>query len=424
MNIHRPKMQATATAIKPTLEAGNDKDDAAGSGASLMNKGATEDEILKGLLELVGTPGGDIMGGDGKMNVDVAAALGKLDIEFKGLLSESMRSNEEDDADIAELREMTENGFDLRCAWGQRFRRSPEHKSAGYQGLNRADKAQFRKDWAATKLSELQYKKTKVMSYQKIDKTVGKYLPFYRVWEAEGGPRDPGALEASLKHCRRCVMMGPPFISMNGMTDRLEFLHIERSRSEVFSKCWSMFMTETSQESTPKKVLPATAGSPEKTSEEASTGKEGQEEMEDLPENPEQVPERSKDVPKPPKPQKTKTPLELAISEANDIKKTYSSAMTSARSVLDAIEVDDSWQPFAGIASPLRKAVQALSGVMTTFAREFLSQEMKQIRRRYDEPTLISNLKSFSAHLLGKVEAVDIEAKRMIAMHHARAATG
>ena len=48
-------------------------------------------------------------------------------------------------------------------------------------------------------------------------------MPFYKVWKAEGGPEDPGAWTAAITHCSRCLAMSGPWVSINPLTDRIEF---------------------------------------------------------------------------------------------------------------------------------------------------------------------------------------------------------
>ncbi len=75
----------------------------------------------------------------------------------------------------------------------------------------------------------------------------------------------------------------------------------------------------------------------------------------------------------------------------------------------------------AGISQPLKKAVQALSQVMSLFARQFLSQDSKQMRKGMSEKELLEGLRNFVVVFKEKVEQLDVEARRLIAMHSARA---
>ena len=66
-------------------------------------------------------------------------------------------------------------------------------------------------------------------------------MPFNILWQREGGHRDPLALSAAISHASKYVQMGGPWISMNKMTNRVEFLHLKRIVREQFSQCWSMY---------------------------------------------------------------------------------------------------------------------------------------------------------------------------------------
>jgi len=72
------------------------------------------------------------------------------------------------------------------------------------------------------------------------DIKAGVYLPFGMVLKAEGGAEDPEALKAARLHATRCAELGAPYIQMNPMTDRLEYLHFQHQKKEVLQRAWSL----------------------------------------------------------------------------------------------------------------------------------------------------------------------------------------
>eukprot|EP00969_Alexandrium_andersonii_P098078 4330330-Alexandrium_andersonii.AAC.1 len=73
---------------------------------------------------------------------------------------------------------------------------------------------------------------------------------FKRVLELEGGrPR------AATLYCSKCLKMGKPWILYNTMTERVDFLYIEKSQVELMETAWGSFLTEGS-EAGPEKAKP------------------------------------------------------------------------------------------------------------------------------------------------------------------------
>ena len=70
-------------------------------------------------------------------------------------------------------------------------------KAKEYRGLvGRQAKAQFRAKWVAQKLEAAERKMNKVQKHVITDQTDGTYLPFKKLWEAEGSDN------AGFKACR------------------------------------------------------------------------------------------------------------------------------------------------------------------------------------------------------------------------------
>ena len=112
----------------------------------------------------------------------------------------------------------------------------------------------------------------------------------------------------------------------------------------------------------------------------------------------------------------------MAANEALELKKAYSSATTAARTILESVEADPDWKPFARIAADLKLAVTAVADGMSPFARKFLSQDYKSLKKTMDDKELVKELQLFATVLRGPVQQLDTEGRRLIAMHAARAA--
>jgi hypothetical protein len=51
--------------------------------------------------------------------------------------------------------------------------------------------------------------------------------------------------QAACRYAAKCQMLGDKWVQVNPMTERLEFLHIQQSMLDVFTKKWAMQSTRT-----------------------------------------------------------------------------------------------------------------------------------------------------------------------------------
>ena len=136
-------------------------------------------------------------------------------------------------------------GCDPRRKIGQRFGRSTAAKEASYKSASQTEKREMRRKWGEAEIARLKETRTFAKCWAKVDQTKGTYVPFAVLWEREGGVLDPrGALAAAMEYARACIRMKGPRVSANPVTGRLEYLHLERSVKEQFTKCWTLFKSE------------------------------------------------------------------------------------------------------------------------------------------------------------------------------------
>ena len=53
----------------------------------------------------------------------------------------------------------------------------------------------------------------------------------------------PVPLQAACRHAAKCEMLGDKFTQWNPLTERLEYLHIQQSMLDVFTRKWAMIST-------------------------------------------------------------------------------------------------------------------------------------------------------------------------------------
>ena len=217
----------------------------------------------------------------------------------------------------------------------------------------------------------------------------------------------PLRLAAARKHALKCIQMGPPWISKNPMTERIEYMHMERSVTEIFSQAWSLY--EEHME-TKKAELPAPSR--------ASTGSGSRKGVAEPP-----TPESSGKPNKPTKQARVKTPLESSMNDAAQLSKSMAAAVSSANLILDAVKSDSEWKwaDNEPTLSPLKSTLANLQMSMTPFGRKLGSSDMKEVRKGFSNDNDFKDaLDQYKVDMHGVVSEAAKAVKRLMAMHKAQ----
>jgi len=79
-----------------------------------------------------------------------------------------------------------------------------------------------------------------------IEKEHGSYVPFAVIVKKEGGVGCRSAVEAAVRYCRKCTLLGGRWRLYNHFTERWDFLYIRREYSSIFQKEWVVFLEQSS----------------------------------------------------------------------------------------------------------------------------------------------------------------------------------
>jgi len=119
------------------------------------------------------------------------------------------------------------------------------------------EKEAFRLEWARGRLTYFVKSRTYTKSFARVDITKGIYRPFARIAVEQGG--DKAAYKAALRYVLKCIQLGPPWTLWNDMTDRLDFLDLEKGFTEELSQAWSNQQREFNDQRTIADVAAAAA---------------------------------------------------------------------------------------------------------------------------------------------------------------------
>jgi hypothetical protein len=307
------------------------------------------------------------------------------------------------DPDIEKWRALADNGVELRSAEGQRFQRDANGgKSSNYKGLTTAEKALFRKAWAAAIYEKTKQLKSKEKAWRRVDKSKGVYMPFTVIVQNEGA--DEAAVVAAKHYAEACQKMGGVWTKYNVMTKRWEFLYMKQEVSEIFEESWRMYEESIKE----KGQLTARAVDGESGSPDTGTGtpaKKGGRTRGALPQQGSPAvaagggPGGSAGGEQGGKPvkqeKKVASDFDTAVSSAAGVKKVYMATMSKANLLMYNITTSAEWQTWASghWKSQLVVAIEPVQQKAASgFAREYLMQDFKLIKQKMPQKELLSNL--------------------------------
>ena len=144
---------------------------------------------------------------------------------------------------------MKSERFDVRGPLGQRFAKQHKKGSPGWikyrENTTWQKKKEFRIQWCATELKRIRTQRVHVNRSRRIDTNKGTYKTFAGVVEAQGFAFDPvGAVARATRYVTKCLELKGEFLSMNNMTETLEFLYVEKQHNEEFEEIYEIYKRE------------------------------------------------------------------------------------------------------------------------------------------------------------------------------------
>jgi hypothetical protein len=318
-------------------------------------------------------------------------------------------------------------GFEMRGSVGQKFGRDSEGgKSPEYTG-NRFAKADFRKKWASMKLAEIVVTKEQTMGIAKVDKEKGTYRSLKWLIKNEG-------FDDTQKYITKCSKMGGPWVFWNEMFERYEFLRVEKTHTEMFTHAWQIKQKWISKASAerdgaddpkPGDTAPAEAshetrpadagGKPKKKAKQSHAAHEAV--------RVNKKPRLGKDAdevvtaPHAPAPRN-------AEKDGAKTKNQFNSSIAAASNLLYVISVNDAWAWANNEVqrAQLNSAVEAVNGYVAknTFAQEYLTSSVGDMKKKYEEDDLNHELASMSKSMDSLIATVEREQTSLKAMHSAK----
>ena len=158
---------------------------------------------------------------------------------------EAVNGNDGDTPEMDALKLGATQGFTAYGALGLKFNRALDGgRSEVYKtgAKTHAQKAELRKQWAEGRYQTMVRERTKTKSWELLDTTRGKYIPFAVIVDSEGGSsKVPKAFEsatiAAENYIRKRIAMGGKRCRWNPLTERQEYLYAQTEHAETFTRC-------------------------------------------------------------------------------------------------------------------------------------------------------------------------------------------
>jgi hypothetical protein len=137
-----------------------------------------------------------------------------------------------------------------RTPVGQRFGRylrANVAKMAEYKLLvGTQAQMSFKVNWAEAELALVQETQTHSKSLTVTGSTSASMFSFGRIVQEEGGWEDRSAIKAALTYCKKCALMGTPWVQFNNMTERYDFNYVSTAKRTDFAQSWETKKSTTS----------------------------------------------------------------------------------------------------------------------------------------------------------------------------------
>lgn len=345
--------------------------------------------------------------------------------------------------------------FDIRGKLGQKFQK--EHRKgteAGeeykFAGNSHVAKAAFRLAWTQKKKQIITERLKQSEKQSKIDYTNAQYEPFAIIVRNEGGFDDPtgNAVRAASSYASKCVILGPPWVAYNSMTERVDFLYMKKGIREEFEQSWSRHRSsmkgpktdedkhkriDSTQAEVQEKLTP---GSGKKSTTEEEDPKDTKKGKRKLGEET-TIPQQKKDNKKPKKseageetPQKKKDILGEATGAARRAKAYFSEVVGRANSLMQTVRSQSEWawannEPMLQPIMQQSDKVQAIL-VKDTFLRRLISAiDSKEVLRgmrsaKNTEEEIVVEFKKAVEKINACVGPLDQSCRILCAMHASR----
>ena len=152
-------------------------------------------------------------------------------------------------------RALSEGSFSLQGVVGKHWKVAKEDPKLRSQcdalGKSYSKQRAFRMQWLQDEYDSIIASRVRTEEECQVHENQGTYEPFDIIVDKEGGPQRPQAIAAALSYTLSCVKFheagqragdknGAPWVMLNEMTSRWEFLYLKKGFKDWFSSSWKL----------------------------------------------------------------------------------------------------------------------------------------------------------------------------------------
>jgi hypothetical protein len=237
-------------------------------------------------------------------------------------------------------------------------------------------------------------------------------LSFGRIVKEEGGWEDRSAIKAALTYCKKCALMGTPWVQFNNMTERYDFNYVSTAKRTDFAQSWEN--KKTTESINDEKVAEAkgveAAETPVKASSTQSTSSIGGPKLKakakpkasststpTIDEGAEKTPLKpikrkdGKDSEEPTSAKRIRKEADAILVSFDKARIAYQSSLNSCSEMVLAIDEDPTWEWARGSKrASLEKAMTEAAASKGQLVQEMMLHDVAYIKSKYAASDIIN----------------------------------
>jgi len=314
------------------------------------------------------------------------------------------------------LQTAAKDGVGTRGPLANQFARCPSGgKSNAYkQCVDRDEKAEFRKRWAAAKFEGLCSIREREDEWRQVDTTKGTMVSIKEVIKKEGA-------QDATRYIQKCAKLGAPWIQWDPMWERYEVMVMEKSHSDIFAKAWRLKCQRVEESSA---VITAGAAPQARAAPQAPPTSAKAVITANQKPRPGKRNMEGDDEGGGGKAAKKQIKVLSPLSLANKTKVSFKSATSSAATLQSVIEhnAERQWASNEHTQRPLHEARAALDQAVASnrFAQIFLTMPYSDIKNKYDDEEISKECGRLSTVFDPLCKTLSVEVSQLVNMHAVR----
>jgi hypothetical protein len=241
----------------------------------------------------------------------------------------------------------------------------------------------MKKNWATRRFAKMQSERTHSETFRTIDEEKGSYMTFGQIVVALGGWEWTPAIQGARNVVSQCIAMQGKWVSGHKQAQLPLYLFLQRQYSELHEQAWTLFQkeyndaTDVIADNIPQATGKATAKVKAKGQPKVGKAVTGAD------------PAAS--------PPSGGNGFKETLKEAQELKRAYAVNTAKAVELIQSINGDGTYAMFKTdvMLGALEKRLKTVTDGLSEFGRQFIIQDLKEIKKKFDINRIEFELKGF-----------------------------